>query len=113
LHKGGRIGGLKSFFGSLLSVKPILQLKDGEVQPLEQVRTRRKALLRVAELAKSMGPLDRLAIMHASDPESANELVNMLAPVFPKEKMYISQLGPVIGAHVGPRTLGIGIQKAG
>ncbi|MDB5080084.1 MAG: hypothetical protein JWP00_2008 [Chloroflexi bacterium] len=113
LHKGGRIGGLKSFFGSLLSVKPILQLKDGEVQPLEQVRTRSKALLRVAELAKSMGPLDRLAIMHASDPESANELVNMLAPVFPKEKMYISQLGPVIGAHVGPRTLGIGIQKAG
>ena len=113
LHKGGRIGGLKSFFGSLLSVKPILQLKEGEVQPLEQVRTRGKALQRVAELAKSMGKIDRLAIMHAADPSSANELVNLLAPVFPKEKMYISELGPVIGAHAGPRTVGVGIQKAG
>ncbi len=113
LHKGGRIGGLKSFFGSLLSVKPILQLKDGEVQPLEQVRTRSKALQRVAELTKSMGKLDRLAIMHAADPNGANELVNLLAPFFPKEKMYISELGPVIGAHAGPRTIGIGVQKAG
>jgi DegV family protein with EDD domain len=113
LHKGGRIGGLKNFFGSLLSVKPILQLKDGEVQPLEQVRTRAKALQRVAELAKAMGPIDRLAIMHAADPNSANELVNLLAPVFPKEKMFISELGPVIGAHAGPRTVGVGIQKAG
>lgn len=113
LHKGGRIGGLKSFFGSLLSVKPILQLKDGEVQPLEQVRTRGKALQRVAELAKSMGKIDRLAVMHAADPASAQELVNLLAPVFPKEKMYISELGPVIGAHAGPRTVGVGIQRAG
>jgi fatty acid-binding protein DegV len=67
----------------------------------------------VAELAKAMGPIDRLAIMHAADPNSANELVNLLAPVFPKEKMFISELGPVIGAHAGPRTVGVGIQKAG
>lgn len=113
LHKGGRIGGLKSFFGSLLSVKPILQVKDGEVQPLEQVRTRSKALQRLAELTKAMGKIDRLAIMHAADPGGADEVVNLLAPHFPKEKMYISELGPVIGAHVGPRTIGVGVQKAG
>lgn len=112
LHKGGRIGGLRNFLGSLLSVKPILQLKDGEVQPLEQVRTRNKALQRVAELAKSFGPVDRMAILHAADPTSANTLVEMLAPFFPKEKMYVSEIGPVIGTHAGPGTVGIGIQKA-
>lgn len=112
LHKGGRIGGLKNFLGSLLSVKPILQLKDGEVQPLEQVRTRSKALQRVAELAKSFGPVDRVAILHAADPASANTLVELLAPFFPKEKIHVSELGPVIGAHAGPGTVGIGIQKA-
>ena len=112
LHKGGRIGGLRNFLGSLLSVKPILQLKDGEVQPLEQVRTRNKALQRVAELAKSMGPVDRVAILHAADPTSANTLADLMAPFFPREKLYISELGPVIGAHAGPGTVGIGIQKA-
>ncbi len=112
LHKGGRIGGLKNFFGSLLSVKPILQLKEGEVQPLEQVRTRSKALLRLAEIVKGMGKLDRLSIMHADDQDGAGELANLLAPVFPLKDIYISNIGPVIGAHVGPRTLGICVQKS-
>ncbi len=112
LHKGGRIGGLKNFFGSLLSVKPLLQLKDGEVQPLEQVRTRGKAVQRVAELTKNVGKLERLAVMHAADPEGAEQLAGMLEAVFPRDKMFISDIGPVIGAHVGPRTLGVGYQKA-
>lgn len=112
LHKGGRIGGLRNFLGSLLSVKPILQLKDGEVQPLEQVRTRNKALQRVADLTKTMGPLDRLAILHAADPTGANTLADLIAPYFPKEKMYISEIGPVIGTHAGPGAVGVGIQKA-
>jgi DegV family protein with EDD domain len=112
LHKGGRIGGLRNFLGSLLSVKPILQLKDGEVQPLEQVRTRNKALQRVAELTKAMGKIDRLAILHGADPAGANTLADLIAPYFPKEKMYISEIGPVIGTHAGPGAVGVGIQKA-
>ena len=112
LHKGGRIGGLQSFLGSLLSVKPLLQLKDGEVQPLERVRTRAKALQRVAEITKEMGKLERLAIMHAGDPNGAGELANLLAPVFPLKDIYISSVGPVIGTHVGPRCLGVVVQKA-
>lgn len=111
LHKGGRIGGLRNFLGSLLSVKPILQLKEGEVQPLEQVRTRNKALQRTAEIVKGMGKAERLSIMHAADPDSAGELANMLSSVFPLKDMYISNIGPVIGAHTGPRTIGVSIQK--
>ncbi len=112
LHKGGRIGGLSSFFGSLLNVKPLLQLKEGEVQPLERVRTRQKALQRLAELVKGMGKLERLAIMHADDENGAGELANLLAPVFPLKEIYMSTVGPVIGAHVGPGCLAVVIQKA-
>ncbi len=112
LHKGGRIGGLRSFMGSLLNVKPILQLKDGEVQPLAQVRTRAKALQRVADIIKDMGKIERMAIMHAVDPDGAGELANLLAPVFPLKDMYISDIGPVIGAHTGPRTIGIVVELA-
>ncbi|HEX2909708.1 MAG TPA: DegV family protein [Chloroflexia bacterium] len=112
LYKGGRIGGLKSFLGSLFSVKPILQLKDGEVQPLEQVRTRNKALQRIAELTKAQGPFERLAILHGADPDGAGELANMIAPFYPLKEIYISFVGPVIGTHGGPRTLGVVFQKA-
>jgi DegV family protein with EDD domain len=112
LRKGGRIGGLSSFLGSILSVKPLLQLKDGEVQPLERVRTRGKALQRLAELVKEMGKLERLAIMHADDPDGAGELANLIAPYFPLKDIYISTVGPVIGTHAGPRCLGVVAQKA-
>ena len=103
---------MESFLGSLLSVKPLLQLKDGEVQPLERVRTRSKALQRVADLVKDMGKLERLAIMHADDQNGAGELANLLAPHFPLKDIYISTVGPVIGTHVGPRCVGVVAQKA-
>ena len=112
LQKGGRIGRLSSFVGSLLSVKPLLQVKDGEVHPLERVRTRAKALQRVAEIVKEQGKLERVAIMHADDPDGAGELANLLSSVFPLKEMYISDIGPVIGTHAGPRTVGVGIVLA-
>ena len=112
LKKGGRIGGLRAFMGSLLSIKPIILLKEGEVQPLEQIRTRNKALQRMAEIVKKQGKLDRLAILHGDDIDGASELANMLASVFPLKDMYISYIGPVVGTHTGPRALGIGLQRA-
>jgi DegV family protein with EDD domain len=112
LQKGGRIGRLSSFVGSLLSVKPLLQVKDGEVHPLERVRTRAKALQRVAEIVKEQGKLERVAIMHADDPDGAGELANLLSTVYPLKDMYISDIGPVIGTHAGPRTVGVGIVLA-
>lgn len=112
LQKGGRIGRVSSFVGSLLSVKPLIQVKDGEVHPLERVRTRAKALQRVAEIVKEQGKLERVAIMHAADPDGAGELANLLSSVFPLKDMYISDIGPVIGTHAGPRTVGVGIVLA-
>lgn len=112
LKKGGRVGGMKAFMGSLLGIKPVVLIKDGEVQPLEQIRTRSKAIQRIAEIAKKQGKLDRLAILHGDDLDGSTEIANILSSVFPLKDMYISLIGPVVGTHAGPRCLGIGIQRS-
>ncbi len=112
LKRGGRIGGMRAFVGSMLNIKPIIQVKEGVVQPFEQIRTRGKALQRLAELVKKEVKVERLAIMHAADQDAATELAQILAPVFPLKDMYISDIGPVVGTHTGPGTVGIGIQRA-
>jgi DegV family protein with EDD domain len=111
LKKGGRIGGMRAFMGSILSIKPLIIIKEGEVQPLEQIRTRTKALQRLAEIVKKQGKIERLAVLHGDDQEGATELANLLASSFPLKDMYISLIGPVVGTHAGPRTLGVGIQR--
>ncbi len=112
LKKGGRVGGMKALMGSLLGIKPVIQVKNGEVQPLEQIRTRNKALHRMAEIVKKQGKLERLAILHGDDEEGAREMANLLADTFPLNEMYISLIGPVVGTHTGPRTIGVGLQRA-
>jgi DegV family protein with EDD domain len=109
LRKGGRIGAVSSFLGSLLNVKPLVQVKDGEVLPLERVRTRNKALQRVAEIVKDLGKLERVAVVHAADLDGASELAGLLAPFFPIKEMYISDIGPVIGTHSGPKAVGAAV----
>jgi len=112
LHKGGRIGGLRSLFGTILSIKPIFQIKNGELSQYQNVRTKRKALERIAEFAKGLGKLEKLTVMHADSPDEAGELANLLAPIFPLKDIYVSYIGPVVGAHAGPKTLGICAIKA-
>lgn len=112
LHKGGRIGGLRSLFGTILAVKPIFQVKNGELVPYQNVRTKRKALERIAELTKNLGPLEKLAIAHAESPDEAGELANMLASIYPLKDIYESYIGPVVGAHAGPKTMGVCVIKA-
>ncbi|MEI7555561.1 DegV family protein [Candidatus Chlorohelix sp.] len=108
LKKGGRIGGLAALAGTILSVKPLFTIRNGKVDRFENVRTKRKALERIAEVVKTQwGPLERLAILHADSPDEAGELASMLASVFPLKDIYISMIGPVVGTYAGPKTLGI------
>ena len=111
LAKGGRIGNAKAFLGTMLSIKPILILKDGAIEPLEQVRSKRKAVARMLDLIQervgSAGRQARLAVTHALVPEEADavrqELVARLgcpAPCF-------SELGGVIGSHTGPGVVAV------
>ena len=110
LYKGGRIGGGKRFLGSMLNIKPILEMKDGKIDAADQVRTQKRALERLMEIIDERSAGDaplRMAVMHSNVPEQAQALVDQLQDRFNPEEIYLAELSPVIGTHVGPGTLAI------
>lgn len=109
LERGGRIGRMRAFLGTLLNVKPILEVRSGEVHPIEQVRTSKRLPLRMMELARQHQPIEQLAVLYTSDPTLALDLVErcVAAALLPRDKILLAQMGPVIGTHVGPGAIGI------
>ncbi len=110
LKKGGRIGGAKALIGSLLSVKPLLDISSGAVEELGKQRTRSKALAHLTKMvmdAKSeYGSIENLAVMHG-DADDADQIVEQLSVAFPRDQIVQGQIGAVIGTHGGPRVVGI------
>lgn len=104
LQRGGRIGRAQAIAGTLLNLKPILQVRDGEVLPLERVRTRGKALERIGQLVEQLGPLQGLAIV-GTDDESRKLLAETMRR-FWSGPIAFSDLGPVVGTHAGPGAAG-------
>jgi DegV family protein with EDD domain len=109
LRRGGRIGGARAWIGSALKIKPILTLEE-EITPVERVRTRARSIERLRDYARQRheSGLDAWVIQHIQDPETANALADDCREIFGCEPVYISEIGPVIGAHVGPGLLGVG-----
>jgi DegV family protein with EDD domain len=109
LRRGGRIGTAAALFGTTLSVKPLLQLVEGQIVALEKVRTSTKALARLVELtvrAAGRGPVD-LAVHHVAALERATSIEDQLRDQLPRlGESQIAELGPVIGAHLGPGVVG-------
>jgi len=110
LHRGGRIGGASRYLGTALKVKPILEVRDGRIEALEKVRTRKKSLVRLTELIgeriDGREPV-RLATLHANSPQDAQELLDMAKDQFNPVETVFSEVSPVIGTHVGPGTVGL------
>jgi DegV family protein with EDD domain len=107
VKRGGRIGGARAFLGNMLSVKPIIALKDGEVIPIEQPRTRNKAYARVAELLSEMGPIEHVSIGESSG-GVAEQLAQYVRTVYTGDlPMY--KLGATLGTHTGPGTAAIAV----
>jgi len=111
LQRGGRIGKAAAFAGTLLQVKPILSIRDGEVEPVKRVRGERKAF---AELATALEtetkdePEYRLGVAHAAAPERAAELEALVRQQRPRAELeLVVTLGAVIGSHAGPGTLAL------
>jgi DegV family protein with EDD domain len=109
LRKGGRIGAAQAWLGSALQIKPILTLEE-EITPVERVRTRRRAFERMVEFARERkaAGAEAWVVQHIHDPDSARELVDQGRQVFGSEPIFVSEVGPVLGAHVGPGMLGVG-----
>jgi DegV family protein with EDD domain len=110
LHRGGRIGGASRWFGTALNIKPILELRDGKVEAVERVRTRKKSLSRIVELVvEQVGnrkPV-RLASLHANAPEDARFVLNEATVKLNPIETYFSEVSPVIGANAGPGVVGL------
>ena len=109
LRRGGRIGGASAFIGSALKIKPILTLEE-EITPVERVRTRARSIERLREYARERheSGLDAWVVQHIQDDETAAGLADDAREIFGCEPAFISEVGPVLGAHVGPGLLGIG-----
>ena len=114
LRRGGRIGTAAAMLGSVLAVKPLLTVDDGEIRPYERVRTESKALSRLEELsldalaraAASDGAVD-VAVHHLDNPDGARRLVDRLHGRVPTGDIVVSEVSAVLGVHVGPGTVGI------
>jgi DegV family protein with EDD domain len=106
LERGGRIGKARALLGSLLNVKPILQLKDGEVVPLGRARGRPQALSRLVELLGRDGHVSQLAIMHGAAPADAEQLRERVASSYPGLDILLTEIGAVLGTHTGPGVIG-------
>ena len=111
LEKGGRIGKAQALVGSILRLKPLLTVKDGEVHPLEKIRTRSKGIDRLCDIVKEHAPLDSLAVVYTTTPDDALQLADRLRPLVPNGDIPISQVGPVVGTHAGPGVLGISLTQ--
>jgi DegV family protein with EDD domain len=114
LHRGGRIGAAAKLFGTALNLKPVLEIRDGIVQPLTRVRTRRKALEKLHELLREQlaeGTPVRMAVLHVAAPEEATRLRAELEARFQPIEMIESECGPVVGAHAGPGTVAVAFCK--
>ncbi|MGI8642825.1 MAG: DegV family protein [Thermomicrobiales bacterium] len=107
LHKGGRIGRARQLVGSMLSMKPIVAIEEGEVRPVERVRTWRKALERMVSLAEAQRPLERLAVLHVGNPSDAAYIADRLKDLVGEGNVLIGEIGPVVATYSGPGAIGI------
>jgi DegV family protein with EDD domain len=109
LRRGGRIGAARHWIGTTLKIKPILTLED-EITPIERVRTRSRAFERMVDYGRQRhdAGADAWVVQHVQDPDNAERLVEACRPIFGKDPVFTSEIGPVLGAHVGPGLLGVG-----
>ena len=106
LKKGGRIGGAQALVGSLLSIKPILDISSGKVEEAGKARTRKKALEVLRDKVAAAGAIEQVSVHHGFAPD-VEEMLSLLDPIVPRDQIRVGVIGPVIGTHGGPRVMGV------
>lgn len=107
LEKGGRLGKGKALLGSLLHVKPMITVREGEVQPFGIARTTKGALQRLYDFVNTLLHIRGLSIIYTTVCKEIEILVKLLAPIFPRERILVAQAGSILGTHTGPGTLAV------
>jgi len=112
LAKGGRIGKAQGLLGAMLSIKPILTVKDGEMSPVTRLRSKAAGMDYLYNFVAGFPHIEELAVEHATTPEEADRLVERLNSVFPKERIYKSTISPVLGVYAGPNAMAVTVLEA-
>ena len=112
VEMGGRVSRAQAMIGTMLDLKPILRMADGEIKGVDRVRTRSRAIPRLVELLCRDAPLEYLAVMHAEAAEDAAQIRSLLAERLPELEIEIGQTGAVLGTHVGPGSVGMAYVRA-
>jgi len=111
LQKGGRIGAAQAFFGGLLNVKPLITFSEGAVAAAGRVRTRRKALIALADWLQNQEAVARVGVVHGRAAE-IDEVVSQVREILPDLDPVVALAGPVIGTHAGPGVIGIAVTRS-
>jgi DegV family protein with EDD domain len=106
LRRGGRIGGAAKLMGSLLSIKPVIEVREGVVEVESKQRTRTRSLQYLANKAIEAGPLERLAATSGMAPDF-DQVLELLRKARPEHELVVADLGPVVGSHTGPGSVGV------
>ncbi|MBA7694981.1 DegV domain-containing protein [subsurface metagenome] len=109
LAKGGRIGKAQGMLGAMLSVKPILTVKDGEMSPLTRLRSRAAGMDYLYNFVAGYSNIEAVAVEHATTPDVADALVERISSLCPKERIYRSTISPVVGTYAGPGAMALTI----
>ncbi len=107
LARGGRIGKAQAILGTMLNIKPLLILEEGEIVALEKVRTRQKAIEKLVEFITEFAHIEKLVILHSHTPDDVKLLIEQVDLMMPGLKISVDTYGPVAATHVGPDALGV------
>jgi DegV family protein with EDD domain len=112
VEMGGRVSRAQAMIGTMLDLKPILALTDGEIKGVDRVRTRARAIARLVELVHRDAPVEYLAVVHAQAVDDARRIRSLLAEELPGLEIEIGQTGAVLGTHAGPGSVGLSYVRA-
>jgi DegV family protein with EDD domain len=107
LEMGGRLSRAQAMIGTMLDLKPLLLVADREIKPVDRVRTRTRAIARMADYFRGDLPVEHVAVMHAQAPEEAETVAAGLRQQLPGQEIVIGKIGCVLGTHTGPKALGL------
>jgi DegV family protein with EDD domain len=109
LRRGGRIGRARAYLGTILKIKPVLSIREGELYPVERVRTRSQGVERIIQAAVRHQNVRLAAVGYSTTPDEAELIRERLDVAFPHAQVFATRFGPVLGTHGGPGVVGIGV----
>lgn len=112
LRRSGRVGWAAANIGALLQIKPLVNVIDGDINPVTRVRTFKRVIDKMADLIREQAPLDKLAIMHIDNQQAHDELLDRVSDILPDDTI-TGIIGPTLGTHIGPGAIGTALLKKG